>query len=248
MRYAVHSLVAVSLVLVTGGVARAHCPRGETLIFEDDYYWHCAVEPSSSEVSRTLESAEFVGDNYRYRKALVDALRQLKGQGYKLGAKWDFTIDGRTIHFCAADGCDGPESSNTIDCSGAVAYAELSACISTAICRSVYPELRLGVLGETSNAAGIASFFYRSGAYNTQRPQPGDLIFFDDGGRAIGGRRGITHVAVYLGRVDDKLIVFHAVGHPKNKAVFEKLDPAGDLASRVVGFGNVTKLVHALAN
>lgn len=242
MKYRTFALAVLTTLALTD-LAYARCPPGEQLLWEDEYYWHCGVISSTRDVGQVLERAELLGEDWQYRKHLIEALRSLKGMRYQLSAKFDVTVAGQVSHFCTLGKC---KSNDTIDCSGVAAHSQLSACIVSGICRTAFPELRQGVLGEDSDAAGIASFFYNNGAYNAGPPTPGDLIFFIDSG-APSTRHGITHVAIYLGDLPSgEKMVFHAVGKPTNKALFQNLAPNDDLLTRIAGYGNVSRLVRSL--
>jgi hypothetical protein len=241
-------LFATVATLVLSRLSFAQCPPGEVLGWEDEDYWHCVSPASPWEVRSLLEKAEpLLGEDWRYRKRLIDEVGSLKGTQYELGAKFDVTLDGQVTHFCSTAG-QCKDDDRSVDCSGAVARGQLSACVVWGLCRLAFPELKQGLLGEHSNAAGIASFFYQHGAFIGEysvSPSPGDLIFFRDSGK--GNRRGITHVAIFLGDMSDgRKVVLHAVGKPGNKVMFEKLKPDSDLVSRIVGYGNVSKLVRSL--
>ena len=237
-------------MLILAGVVFAGCPRGEQLLWEDEQYWHCGTISSAGDVKQVLERAELLGEDWQYRKRLIEAVRSLKDYRYQWSAKFDVSIDSKRTHFCSA--CERDTDEQTVDCSGAAAYGQLSACVVSGFCKTAYPELRQGLLGPKSNAAFIASFFYENGAFNSGPPTPGDLIFFSDNGRPK-TRHGITHVAIYLGDLSTgEKVVFHAVGSSvrtaglSNKAGFQNLKPTDDLLTRIVGYGNVSKLVRSL--
>jgi len=153
--------------------------------------------------------------------------------------KIDVSVHGVRTPICTGAKCSG----DSIDCSGAAANGLLSACLVSGICNAAYPALRLGVM---TNASGIADFFYSHRAFNTSEPAPGDLVFFADSG-VPRERRGITHVAVFLGDTrDGHKVIFHARGRPKSVALFESLPENDVLFSRVVGSGNISALVRSI--
>jgi len=178
----------------------AQCRPGWLLIGEDDQYWYCSSPARRSDVSEVLEkqNPELLGDQWRFRKAVIEAVGSLAEAGlpYKWGGKLRVSAAGGVTYICVAESCGG-ESGLGIDCSGTAAYGELSACF---IKGFFYAMGRMR--GLESNAAGQAEYFKRQNAFRSRYATPlaGDLIFFRNTAR---NRNGITHVAIYLGTTRD---------------------------------------------
>jgi cell wall-associated NlpC family hydrolase len=240
--------IGLSFILWTSS-ANAQCKPGDILVGEDDNNWYCQTSSTIEELKELATdlynylvtggpSEEMLGDEWRYRKAEIEATRDLANRGYKLGAKVHFNVEGKTYEICVADECKG--QLNTIDCSGYVEYAASSACFvraySTATCGKV-------IRGIQNNANNQMQLFKNNKVFlpKNGNPKPGDLIFLEKTYKLKDGTypKGASHVAIYLGKkVDGKIKIMHA---GKSKVGFTDLP--SNWYDKILGYGNISKLI-----
>lgn len=223
--------------IVTSIFATAQCRPGMVLVGEDEHYWYCSAPVPAHDVREVLNknNPELLGNQWRFRKAILDAVASLvhEGQVYQYGGKLRVSSQGTTTYICVSEECRGSDV-NGIDCSGAAAYGELSACFVGGFYRAT------GMLrGLETSAAEQAEFFKRHKAFRrrSETPIAGDLIFFKNTARH---RKGITHVAIYVGTTrDGRTVILHASSRA-GVVLFDNL--ASDLASKIAGYGDSSRL------
>jgi cell wall-associated NlpC family hydrolase len=76
-----------------------------------------------------------------------------------------------------------------------------------------------------------------------ETPSPGDAIFFRE---TVPGRRGITHVAIFLGTTrQGRALILHASSRSKPpRVLFTSMTE--DLRKKIAGYGNISQLYLAL--
>jgi hypothetical protein len=230
--------VSVTLmVLSLSASTLAQCRPGYVLVGEDEHYWYCSTPARAQDVQEVLqkENSELLGDQWRFRKAIMEAVGALAREGrvYEYGGKLIIPAGGKTTYICVSDECRGSVEKG-IDCSGAAAYGELSACFVSGFCRAAGSSHPLD-----TSAAGQAEYFKRQKAFRsrTDTPLAGDLIFFKNTARK---RKGITHVAIYIGTTrDGRTIILHA-SSKAGAVIFGDLSK--DLAKNIAGYGDSSRL------
>lgn len=229
--------LALLAVLLVWGEAGAQCDPGDILIGEDEKYWYCAKPEQLHVAAEVLDkiSGRLIGPEWRYRKAVIDTAGALAREGrlYRYGGKIRVTSSGQETWICVASECAGTPAS--IDCSGFAEYSARAACFVTGFYRAAGVALR-GVVG---NAQQQSDFFRSRSAFirPSGAPAPGDFIFFENTAR---GRKGITHVGIFLGRTADNVIfMIHASSHA-GRVIFQRLKPGDDLSDKLAGFGDVS--------
>lgn len=234
----------LSLILWTSS-ANAQCKPGDILVGEDESNWYCQASNTLEELKVLATdlynylvtegpSEEMLGDEWRYRKAQIEATRDLANRGYKLGAKVSFDVGGKTHEICVADDCNG------IDCSGYVEYAASSACFvraySNATCGKV-------IRGMQNNANNQMQLFKKNDVFLPKHgnPKPGDLMFLEKTYKLKDGTypKGASHVAIYLGKKGNgKIKIMHA---GSSKVGFTDLP--SNWNEKILGYGNISKLI-----
>lgn len=238
----------LSLVLWMSS-ANAQCKPGDMLVGEDENNWYCQASNTVEELKELATdlynylvtegpSQEMLGDEWRYRKAAIEATRDLANRGYKFGEKFRFKAGGVTYEICVADKCE--HQTNTIDCSGYVEYAATSACFvraySTATCGKV-------IKGIQNNANNQMQLFKKNDVFLPKygNPKPGDLMFLEKTYKLKDGTypTGASHVAIFLGKKGDgKIKIMHA---GNSKVGFTDLP--SDWYDKILGYGNISKLI-----
>jgi NlpC/P60 family len=217
--------------------ATAQCRPGMVLVGEDEHYWYCSAPVPADDVREVLSknNPELLGAQWRFRKAILDSVASLVREGriYQWGGKLLVSSQGTATYICVSEECRGSDVAG-IDCSGAAAYGELSACFVGGFYRAA------GTLrGLEASAAQQAEFFKHHKAFRSRSETPiaGDLIFFKDTARK---RKGITHVAIYVGTTrNGRTVILHASSRA-GVVLFDNL--ASDLASKIVGYGDSSLL------
>lgn len=234
----------LSLVLWTSS-ANAQCKPGDMLVGEDANNWYCQTFNTIEELKELVTdlsnylftegpSEEMLGDEWRYRKAIIEATKDLANRGWKSGEKLRLESGGKTIEICVADKCK--HQTNTIDCSGYVEYAATSACFvkaySTATCGK-------GLSGIRDNADKQMQLFKKNDVFLPKygNAKPGDLIFFEK--TYPEAASGASHVGIFLYKKGDgKIKIIHA---GKSKMGITNLPP--DWYDKILGYGNISKLI-----
>lgn len=237
----------LSLILWTSS-ANAQCKPGDILVGEDENNWYCQASNTIEELRELATdlynylvtegpSEEMLGDEWRYRKAEIEATRDLANRGYKLGAKVRFDAGGKTHEICVADDCKG--QLNTIDCSGYVEYSASSACFVRAYSAATCGK---AIKGIQNNANKQMQLFKENGVFLSKygNPKPGDLMFLEKTYKLKDGTypKGASHVAIYLGKKGDgKIKIMHA---GSSKVGFTDLP--SNWYDKILGYGNISKL------
>lgn len=238
-KFGLCSLMMITLAMA--GSVHGQCRSDEVLIGEDSHYWYCSSTAQSSDVMGIAESLEerpeLLGEQWQFRKALIDAVGSLaqKGTPYVYGGKIRLTAGGQQTYVCVTSECRG-DLGVGVDCSGASEYGELSACFVSGFYKASAYSLS-GLWGLRS-ANEQAEYFkqYKSFEGKSDKPSPGDLVFFEK----TAPHKGITHVAIFLGRTNDgHTMILHASSR-QGRVVFAYLDSF--LSKRVAGYGNISKL------
>lgn len=236
--------VWLAVLVVPWILATAQCRPGLVLVGEDEHYWYCSAPVPAGDVREVLskDNPELLGTQWRFRKAILDAVASLvhEGRVYQYGGKLVLSSLGTTTYICVSDECRGAAVTG-IDCSGAAAYGELSACFIGGFYRAA-GNLR----GLEGSAAEQAEFFKRHKAFRSRSETPiaGDLVFFKNTARK---RKGITHVAIYVGTTrTGRTVILHASSRA-GVVLFDNL--SGELASKIAGYGDSSLLfVQAAKN
>jgi hypothetical protein len=230
-------LFGVGLFLLSSISMSSQCRPGMFLVGEDEHYWYCSGPATTDTVRDVLqkENPELLGDQWRFRKAVMEAVASLARDGriYEYGGKLLVTAQGTRTYICVSEECRG-STVDGVDCSGAAAYGELSACFVSGFCKAAG-----AARGLETSAAEQAEFFKRHKAWRSQSQTPiaGDLIFFRDTAR---NRKGITHVGIYVGTTrDGRTVILHASSRA-GVVLFDDL--AADLASKIAGYGDSSLL------
>lgn len=220
---------------------QAQCKPGDILIGEDAEYWYCSAPERTERVEYHLNRVrdQLLGEQWRFRKAVIDAAGALARQGiqYQYGGKLRITSGGGVTHICVAEEC-ARHPDVGVDCSGLAEYAaQYSACFVSGFYRAAGVALR----GLVNNATGQATHFRKHAAFmpRSGAPSPGDFIFFENTARDT---KGITHVGIYLGTTrDGDMLIIHASSRAR-RVIFSRLSPADDLANKVAGYGDTSLL------
>jgi hypothetical protein len=230
----------------------AQCKPGDMLVGEDDNNWYCRPSMTLEELQEMARdlynyivtegpSEELLGDEWRYRKAMIEATKDLAKRKYALGAKVRLDIKGRTHEICVAKECE--KQSNVIDCSGYTDYAGTSACFvkaySTATCGRL-------IKGLQNNANSQLQFFKENNVFLTSNgnPKPGDLMFLEKTYMLENGTYpiGASHVAIYLGkRSNGQIRIMHA-----GKSTVGSINLPSAWYDKILGYGNISKLIIKL--
>jgi hypothetical protein len=245
--------------------AYAQCNPGDFLIDEDEFYYYCGkklLAPAITEIANDLESyllkgpppEELLGEQWRYRKEIVEAAASLAKKGsepgmqYGFGGKLIIQSKGRIKPMCVSkkpggrNQCD--DESRSIDCSGLVAYSDrYAACFTSGFYQAACSKLYI----LDKSAHGQYTEFVKNDAFIPLDgiPQPGDTVFFKK--KVNDSRIEINHAAIYLGKSsDNKIRVLHAVGGNVAEVIFDKVDSNGILGKRIIGYGNISKLYDKL--
>jgi hypothetical protein len=236
-------LFVVFGIMLSPGRASAQCRPGEILVGEDDHFWYCERPESETTVINVIAKSreEFQGPEYRYRKAVIEAVADLMRRGItaRNGGKIRLEHGGKIRFECVAKECKGLAKS--VDCSSAAAYGQLSACLVARVSDAAFEELKVYL---DDDAAAQAAYFERNSALiaRTDRPTPGDLVFFRDTAK---DRAGITHVAIFIGTDSNgRMMILHA-SSPRKKVLFSWVnprDPNDFLGQRIVGYGDTSRL------
>jgi hypothetical protein len=236
-------LGGLAVAIFAPGPAQAQCRPGDVLVGEDDDYWYCAPQASSNDIDAIVKkliqfvdegSPQFLGEEWRLRKTVIDTAGCMarNAVAYSFGAR-----------ITVPEQCLGRRELG-IDCSGLVAYAaRYSACAINGFWRASFNTLR----ALEDSAAGQAELFRKRSAFlpPTAMPTPGDTIFFagtydrnEDG--TVDDKDGVTHVAIFLGRgADGTDLMIHA-SSSATRVVITPMPT--NLAKKVVGYGNVSRL------
>ncbi|MCI0620565.1 MAG: C40 family peptidase [Acidobacteria bacterium] len=220
--------------------AAGQCRPGDVLIGEDDRYYYCSSPASKAQVQEAVQKAkdELLGEEWRFRKAVLDFAGCLAGTPALFGGKIRFPQE-----------CTG-RSELAVDCSGYTAHAaRFAACFVDGFHRAAYYTFA----GLDTDAAGQARYFQEHGSLlsSTATPTPGDFIFFEgtydknrDG--VVNRKDGITHVAIFVGTDrDGRTVILHASSGAKPpRVLFGDLAP--EMKQRIVGYGNASKLYRSI--
>jgi hypothetical protein len=238
----------------------AQCNPGDYLLDEDDERYYCARGLSTAafqEILADLENyllkgpppAELLGEQWRYRKAVVEAAaafarkRNHPGMPYGFGGKQIIESGGKATYICVSrkkgeeHQCDDDRIS--IDCSGLVGYADrFASCIISGFYGAACGQLH--ILDTSAHDQYVA--FKRNESFIAPNgvPQPGDTIFFKK--QASDTRIEISHAAIYLGKGGDHRIRMLHASWRAGEVVFTKLSETDPLAQRIIGYGNISKL------
>lgn len=238
----------LSLVLWTSS-ANAQCKPGDMLVGEDENNWYCQASNTVEELKELATdlynylvtegpSQEMLGDEWRYRKAAIEATKDLANRGYKFGEKLRFEAGGKPYEICVADKCKS--QTNTIDCSGYVEYAATSACFVRAYSAATCGK---GLRVLQDNADNQMRVFKKNDVFlpTDGNPKPGDLMFLEKTYKLKNGTypKGASHVAIYLGKKGGgKIKIMHA---GNSKVGFTDLPSNWD--NKILGYGNISKLI-----
>jgi len=225
-------LVSTAVLFAAAPQTGAQCKPGDVLVGEDANYYYCEVVAKANQVAEVLSeiknyllhppNEELLGDAWRMRKAVIDTAGCVAKAGteYGFGAKFEISDD-----------CVNPEGKQ-IDCSGLTGYSDsVAACVVSAVYRASTNTLQ-GLAGK--NAAGQWQYFREHNAL-TNKPNPGDSIFFRDT-----YKKGISHVGIYLGTDRSGTIFLIHASSTTGGVVVTSL--SATLRRKIAGYGNISKL------
>jgi hypothetical protein len=224
--------------------AVAQCDNDELLVGEDERNWYCSTPDPPDDAAATINAINqhLLGSEWRYRKAVMDTVGSLTrppGSSYLWGGKIRLESGGQFQWVCVSKTCSG-QVSGGIDCSGLVEYgAAHSACF----VRGVYSLAGLAVRNIVQNAANQAAYFQSQGAfrYSTDAANPGDFIFFKHT-TSESAEDEITHVGIFLGRLQDGTILIIHASSKHGRVLFDRLEPDAKLAQKIAGYGDISIL------
>lgn len=245
--------ILICMILTLPQVTHAQCKPGDILVGEDQTNWYCQASQTVQELKELAHdlyqylvtegpAQEMLGDEWRYRKATIEAARNLANRGYQFGAKVRFDELGTPNEICMADDCKGK---NVIDCSGYVEYAASSACFVSAYATTTCGK---SIKGFQNSAHKQMQLFIKHGLLQGSdgNPKPGDLMFLEKTYQLKNGSypKGASHVAIYLGKKQNGSIKIMHAG--SRKVGFTDLPTAW--YDKVLGYGNLSKLMAILGN
>lgn len=237
-------LISILLAAINAGAQQPGCKPGDYQIGEDEKNIYCESVPSRSALEQIGDylrdyqgDSAMIGVEWRFRKALIDELGCLARDqaAYRWGGRPPVGAE-----------CVRGAQRLEMDCSGALAHAAESGAYAACAVSTVYFSAAKEALKlRNMTARQQMQYFARHGALQppATRPRPGDAVFFERTTRNQDPY--VTHVAIYLGRNPaGRDLILHA-SYSSQKVVFGAITPW--LQSRIVGYGNVSKLFTSLS-